>query len=58
MNVARLLYIGLAKLGYTERELFAMTPRKFFLIYDECEDMTVKKKEEDTYAIDDFWGAL
>jgi hypothetical protein len=39
MNIARLLYIGTTKLGYTETEVFRMTPKKFFLIFDEFEDI-------------------
>lgn len=52
MNVARLLYIGATKLGYTEGELFRMTPRKFFRIYDEFLEMNGLKKK--TFGIDDL----
>lgn len=46
MNVARLLYIGSKKLGYTEKEILDMTPRKFFLLYDEYLEMSgIKRKE-------------
>lgn len=45
LNIARLLYIGSNKLGYTEDEIFAMTPRKFFKIYDEYLEMNGIKKE-------------
>lgn len=59
INVARLYCIGLSKLNYTEREIMVMPPRKLLLIYKEYLDMSGSvKKEEDTYAIDDFWGAL
>lgn len=45
MNVARLIYIGSMKLGYTETEIFRMTPRKFFLIYNEFLEMKGIKRE-------------
>ena len=51
MNIARLLYVGAMKMGYTERELFWMTPRKFFLIYDEYFDLNGLKKPDEN-AID------
>ena len=35
LNIARLLNIGITKLGYSENEVLQMTPRKFFLLYDE-----------------------
>lgn len=45
--MSRLLYIGMTKLGYTEPELFRMTPRKFFKIYDEYLDLNgLRKKDE------------
>lgn len=46
MNIARLLYIGTKKLGYSEDEVFSMTPRKFFRIYDEYLILNGAKKEE------------
>ena len=62
MNVARLILIGTTKLGYTEQQIFDMTPRKFFLLYDEYLAVSgIKKadgKEEDTYAIDEIMGVL
>ena len=51
MNIARLLYVGAMKMGYTERELFWMTPRKFCLIYDEYLDLNGLKKPDEN-AID------
>ena len=27
------------RLGYTEKEIFDMTPKKFFLLYDEYREM-------------------
>lgn len=50
MNVARLLYIGSMKLGYSEDELFCMTPRKFFRIYDEYLEINGLKEKEVTVA--------
>ena len=46
-----MLYIGSMKLGYSEDELFDMTPRKFFLIYDEYLDLNGLKKPDEN-AID------
>jgi len=42
------------KLGYSESELFQMTPRKFFKIYREFLIMNGLKKEGDEYAIDNL----
>lgn len=47
MNVARLLYIGADRLKYPEKEIFGMTLRKFYLIFDEyLEANNLKKKDE------------
>lgn len=55
MNVARLLYIGAMKLGYSEDELFRMTPRKFFKIYNEFLEINcVKPKSKKVCSIDDL----
>lgn len=35
LNIARLLNIGITKLGYGETDVLRMTPRKFFVLYDE-----------------------
>ncbi len=45
MNVARLLYIGCRALHFSERDVMGMTPRKFFLIFDEHLEMNGLKKE-------------
>ena len=45
MNVARLLYVGGKILNYTEDEVFRMTLRKFYLIYNEYLELNGKKKE-------------
>lgn len=52
LNIARLLYIGTTKLGYSESEIFDMTPRKFFRIFDEYKIMNGMVKKEQT--IDDL----
>ncbi|MFR8547735.1 MAG: hypothetical protein ACLVEV_03800 [Lachnospiraceae bacterium] len=50
-----MLYIGAAKLGYSELELFCMTPRKFFKIYNEYLDLNgIRKKEKKGSSIDDL----
>ena len=50
LNIARLLYIGAMKMGYTEKEILAMTPRKFFLIYDQFLEINGLKEKEVTVA--------
>ena len=45
LNIARMIYIGTTKLGYTEAEVLDMTPRKFHLIYDEYLEMNGAKTE-------------
>ena len=52
LNVVRMVYIGMRALGYPEREAFQMTPRKFFLLYNEYLEMSGLKKREMT--IDDL----
>lgn len=34
------------KLGYTEEQIFDMTPRKFFRLFDEYQYMNGLKKDE------------
>lgn len=46
LNIARLLYIGSKKLGYSEQEVFSMTPKKFFKLFDEYIDSTGAKRPE------------
>ena len=47
MNVARILYIGCKILNYSEKDVFSMTMRKLFLLYDEYLEMNgLKKKNE------------
>ena len=52
MNIARLLNIGITKLGYCENEVLQMTPRKFFLLYDEYLEVNGYRKKE--LSIDDL----
>ena len=51
LNIARMIYIGTSKLGYTEAEILDMTPRKFHKIYDEYLEMN-GAKTENTGGID------
>lgn len=45
--MARLLYVGSKILHYSEEEIFRMTLRKFYLIYNEYLEVNgLKKKEE------------
>jgi len=46
MNVPRMIYVGMSKLHYTENEILFMTPRKFFLVYDEFLSLNGLKEEE------------
>lgn len=50
----KMLYIGSMKLGYSEDELFDMTPRKFFIIYNEFMEMNGLKKRKKNCSIDDL----
>lgn len=52
LNIARMIYIGTTKLGYTEAEVFQMTPRKFHLIYDEYLEMNGGSKQDNDGGID------
>ncbi len=51
LNIARIVYIGMTKLYYTESGVLDMTPRKFYRMYDEYLIMNGLKKEIDS-AID------
>ena len=52
MNITRLLYVGNRVLGYTEEEIFRMTPRKFYLLYDEHLYYHGKKKRGEDSMLD------
>lgn len=54
VNVARLLYIGCKVLNYTENEIFKMTLRKFYLIYNEHLELNGIRKKEDESLLDAF----
>ena len=54
LNIARLLHIGTTKLGYTEAEVFAMTPRKFFALYNEYLEINGLNKDTDGSSISDL----
>lgn len=56
VNIARLLYIGCGILGYTEKEIFNMTLRKFYLIYDQYLYAKGIKKREDISEEEMFRG--
>ena len=45
LNIARMIYIGTTKLGYSEAEVFQMTPKKFHMIYDEYLEMNGGKTD-------------
>jgi hypothetical protein len=53
LNIARLLHIGTTKLGYSEAEVFSMTPKKFFALYEEYLDINGVKKNKGQ-GIDDL----
>lgn len=52
LDIAGLLLIAATKMGYTEEEVFKMTPRKFFLLFDKFLELNGKKKKE--FGIDDL----
>lgn len=45
MNVAKLLYLGVSVLRFTEESIMNMTLRKFYLLFDEHLIYHGKKKE-------------
>ena len=48
MNIARLLIIGKTELGMTEEEFWQTTPRKYFKLFDEYQQLKgIKKKGGD-----------
>ena len=53
LNIARMIYIGTTKLGYSEAEVFQMTPKKFHMIYDEYLEMNGGKTDT-SGGIDDL----
>lgn len=54
VNVAQILYIGCTVLGYSEREVFSMTLRKFYLLYNQHLVAKGIKKDENIDEEDMF----
>lgn len=54
MNIARLLYVGGKILNYSEAEIFRMTLRKFYLIYNEYRELNGGKRKENERLLDMF----
>lgn len=54
MNIARLLYVGGKILNYSENEVFRMTLRKFYMIYNEYLELNGIKKKENESLLDMF----
>lgn len=48
MNTARLLYIGCKVMNFRQQEVLEMTPRKFFLLYNEHLELHGLKESEVT----------
>ena len=51
LDIASMLIAATAKMGYSEEEVFRMTPRKYRMIFEKFLEMNGVKKESD-YAID------
>lgn len=54
INIAQILYIGCAVLGFSEKEVFHMTLRKFYMLYDQHLIMKGIKKDENIDEEDMF----
>lgn len=54
MDIARIIYRGMTKLGYTEREVLHMTPRKYFLMIEAYLEDNGILKEPRVASIDDL----
>lgn len=52
--MARLLYIGCKVLNYAENDVFSMTLRKFYLIYDQYLEINGLKKKDEELNLDLF----
>ncbi len=46
LDIAGLILIATTKMGYSEEEVFAMTPKKFFLLFESFLSMNGKKKKD------------
>ena len=53
LDIASMLIAATAKMGYSEDEVFRMTPRKYRMIFEKFLEMNGVKKESD-YAIDEM----
>lgn len=51
LDVAQLILMATTKMGYSEEEVFAMTPRKFFLLFDKFLSLNGNKKTEEKAPI-------
>ena len=45
LDVAQLLIIATSKMGYSEEEIFNMTPKKFFTLFEKYLELNGKKKD-------------
>lgn len=54
INIAQILYIGCVVLGFPEKEVFRMTLRKFYMLYDQHLIMKGIKKDENIDEEDMF----
>ena len=54
MDIARIIYRGMTKLNYSEKEVLYMTPRKFFLMFDAYLEDNGLKKADKVPSIDDL----
>lgn len=52
LDIAQLLIIATSKMGYSEEEIFNMTPKKFFTLFEKYLELNGKK--EDTRAAIDM----
>lgn len=54
MNISWLLHVGMTLLGYSEREVMDMTPRKFFMLYEQLLDIKGYAKKSGKNDIDEL----
>ena len=45
LDIAQLLIIATSKMGYSEEEIFNMTPKKFFTLFEKYLELNGKKKD-------------
>lgn len=48
----RIIFVGMNQLGYTEKEVLSMTPRKFYRIYEEY--LKINGIEDNFVSMDDL----